>query len=261
MVHSPRVGEPLAGIDRGAWVALASSEQTGLVGHVVPIGFDEYARILHPPTSASGQQTSWSKVAANTGRALHPQVQFNAIRQGSTMNSEPGATWEGTRPRTGSLDAAQLLAFCDILSQTSATAPLWLGVWDGWGNLPTSWRTAPTIKQNGRAYYLFTRLLAGVVEFSMSLAALGLEESQVWAAPVMQVGAEVGITSIRVQSPNQWWPDDHSWFVASEVDFDSTIVGGTETLIERIIVDERLEAVRVNPSSDLTAAGDHINTI
>jgi len=47
------------------------------------------------------------------------------------------------------------------------------------------------------------------------------------------------------QSPNLWWPEDHAWCVASEIDFCSTYVGGSPELIEGVLGDERLEAIPV----------------
>jgi hypothetical protein len=39
------------------------------------------------------------------------------------------------------------------------------------------------------------------------------------------------------QSPNIFWPADLTWCVASEIDFDSTLVGGSARLIEGIGMD------------------------
>lgn len=44
------------------------------------------------------------------------------------------------------------------------------------------------------------------------------------------------------QSPNLFWPDDHAWCVATEVDRRSTLVGGTARLIASIVGDVELEA-------------------
>jgi hypothetical protein len=45
------------------------------------------------------------------------------------------------------------------------------------------------------------------------------------------------------QSPNLWWPADHSWCVATEIDFAWTYVGGTEALIADVVADADLEAL------------------
>ncbi|MFL6181783.1 MAG: hypothetical protein ACJ73J_05690, partial [Actinomycetes bacterium] len=62
------------------------------------------------------------------------------------------------------------------------------------------------------------------------------------------------------QSPSQWWPQDRMWCVASEIDFDSTLVGGPADLITEITHHPKLEAYRVESGDDLTARGDLINS-
>lgn len=38
-----------------------------------------------------------------------------------------------------------------------------------------------------------------------------------------------------VFGPNLWWPEDRAWCVASEIDLDYTLVGGTEELIGELM--------------------------
>jgi hypothetical protein len=42
--------------------------------------------------------------------------------------------------------------------------------------------------------------------------------------------------------PNLWWPEDRAWCVASEIDLDETLVGGTQALIEAILAKRDLSA-------------------
>jgi hypothetical protein len=41
--------------------------------------------------------------------------------------------------------------------------------------------------------------------------------------------------------------------------FDSTLVGGSERLVERIVADRRLQAFPIKASDDLSYAGDTVN--
>lgn len=59
--------------------------------------------------------------------------------------------------------------------------------------------------------------------------------------------------------PQLLWPADHTWVVASEIDFDSTIVAGSRTLIEAVVADDRFEAFEITEDSDLSWDGDTIN--
>lgn len=65
--------------------------------------------------------------------------------------------------------------------------------------------------------------------------------------------------SIFPQSPNVFWPDDHAWCVATEIDLDSTYLGGTMKLISDVMADERLEAVPVDVTDPVWADSDDIN--
>jgi len=62
------------------------------------------------------------------------------------------------------------------------------------------------------------------------------------------------------QSPNLWWPDDHAWFVATEIDFDSTFVGGDDDLIAVLVTDRRLEALPIALNTRADAAADRVNS-
>jgi hypothetical protein len=62
------------------------------------------------------------------------------------------------------------------------------------------------------------------------------------------------------QSPNLWWPDDRAWFVATEIDFDSTFVGGDDPLIAVLVTDRRLEALPIALSARADAAADRVNS-
>jgi hypothetical protein len=63
------------------------------------------------------------------------------------------------------------------------------------------------------------------------------------------------------QSPNLFWPDDHSWCVATEVDLDSTYLGGSEALVQRLLADRSLEVLSVTPSDPIDAGSDEINRL
>ncbi|MBF4581464.1 hypothetical protein ITJ54_02140 [Curtobacterium sp. VKM Ac-2865] len=55
------------------------------------------------------------------------------------------------------------------------------------------------------------------------------------------------------------WPEDHAWVVASEEDWDSTIVAGSRTLVDDVLADDRFEAFEVHEGDDLSWDGDLVN--
>ncbi|GAB3617391.1 hypothetical protein GCM10027416_19480 [Okibacterium endophyticum] len=60
-------------------------------------------------------------------------------------------------------------------------------------------------------------------------------------------------------SPSILWPDDHSWVLATEIDFDSTLVAGTNALIRELVQTPALEVLPIRTDADLTWDGDGLN--
>ncbi len=60
-------------------------------------------------------------------------------------------------------------------------------------------------------------------------------------------------------SPSLAWPADHAWVLVTEVDYDSTIVGGSSELIAAIVADERLEALEIPADLALHHGADEVN--
>src|SRR4051794_31803635 len=52
--------------------------------------------------------------------------------------------------------------------------------------------------------------------------------------------------------PNLWWPEDRAWVVASDIDLPSTYIAGSVELAERLVADDRLEALRVELRSPIS---------
>jgi hypothetical protein len=61
------------------------------------------------------------------------------------------------------------------------------------------------------------------------------------------------------QSANLIWPPDHSWCIATDIDWDSTLIAGPESVADGILDDRRLEAFEVAYDNDLSWYGDTIN--
>ena len=79
------------------------------------------------------------------------------------------------------------------------------------------------------------------------------------AASALFIGEQVTPDWFLPQSPNLFWPEDRSWCVGSEIDFDSTVVGGSTALVNELLEADNLEAWRVNPADLLTYDADHVN--
>lgn len=61
------------------------------------------------------------------------------------------------------------------------------------------------------------------------------------------------------QSPSIVWPDDHAWVLATEIDFDSTLIAGTHELIQELMQTPGIEVLPIETNADLTWEGDKLN--
>lgn len=61
------------------------------------------------------------------------------------------------------------------------------------------------------------------------------------------------------QHPSLIWPADRAWILVSEIDFDSTIVAGSATLVSALCADERIEALPVPEGANLQGDADEVN--
>jgi len=222
------------------------------VGSVVPPTFPAYARIFHPASIAGRPEVDvrWSDVASSSGKTVHPQMQFHAIAP-PDLDPDP--------PKLGLLSNRQAEALVGLLAKHTTTPnSCWFCLWDGYGHpvganvfvaarppfarlrvglrrLRLRWSPprppksdGPRVRLPGRDYLLFHAPLT---------KALGWDDG-----------------------PNLWWPHDHSWCVASEIDFPYTYVGGPQALIDAIIDDPAIEALPATPADGITYDSDKINS-
>ena len=60
-------------------------------------------------------------------------------------------------------------------------------------------------------------------------------------------------------SPSILWPEDHAWVLATEIDFDSTLIAGSAALIRELMQTPELEVWPIRTDADLTRDGDDLN--
>ena len=61
------------------------------------------------------------------------------------------------------------------------------------------------------------------------------------------------------QSPSIVWPADRAWVWVTEVDDDSTVIGGSAELVAALVADPRLEAFEIPVGAQLTYDSDEVN--
>lgn len=123
----------------------------------------------------------------------------------------------------GELDKVTANALVDLLSDGTATPDdVFVAVWTGWGDIPVQrFPGAAYLDTEARGHFLLRGPLSGVL-------------------------TSVATSSIARPVSGLWWPADRAWFVATEIDCAWTFVAGSEALIDRLISDPRLDAVRTS---------------
>jgi hypothetical protein len=67
------------------------------------------------------------------------------------------------------------------------------------------------------------------------------------------------VTSFWGDTPNLLWPTDRSWFLVSEIDLDSTVIGCSAEMAAELLADEMLETALIPEGASLAMDGDQIN--
>jgi hypothetical protein len=60
-------------------------------------------------------------------------------------------------------------------------------------------------------------------------------------------------------APTYWWPQNRSWCVCTDWDLTFTIIGGSQKLIDSILSNKKIEALRVERTSRVDWKGDQVN--
>jgi len=101
---------------------------------------------------------------------------------------------------------------------------LWLGLRfrfepspkPGTGILPAEVATGAKFEMPGRAYFLARLDLHELTDDDWG-------DRVLWADPPF------------IQTPSLLWPDDHAWVLATEIDLEWTVVGGSRGLVDTLV--------------------------
>lgn len=231
--HEP---DPAVGGWIGTRLAPYRADTGTRVGHLVPRGFAAYARVLHRASDGADGLRRWADVAAAHGTVVHPLAQFWRLVR---WTGEPWAAQgqDDWGSMDGRLDREQLPALLEVLAAHTdggTEAEVVAALWEGYGGPEVL--AAPRLELPGRAYLLFRGPMRGVLGFFTA------GQSGFWG-----------------QTPNLLWPADRTWCVATEIDLDSTVVGGPRPLVDAVVADATLEAFEVHADDSLAFDGDAIN--
>lgn len=208
----------------------------GVVGTLVPVRFEAYGRILHPAWRADRSAIRWDAVAAWSGRTVHSLAEFVQVASPVRDVSSPAPFDQP--PRDGALPRDTLQALNGVLrAHTRTPDECFVGVWEGVGWIAPKRVRAPRLQLAQRTHLVF----AGPLDVLDHVGWIGFDGCLVHEAPSVI------------------WPADRAWFVATDVDQESTYVGATQNLIEALIADLGLEVWPASPADPITAGSDTIN--
>ncbi len=264
-------------LSEAEWIAPRLTGAFGTVGLTVPIGFPAYARICHPVEDRDGQRVTWSQVAATTRRRPHPLMQWRSLVGSPDVSADTRSSWTGNEPEVGNLAPDALEALLGLLAEHTATPDdCEFCLWDGYGWIQGS----PAV-----ASISSSRLSAGSAvpertdeppvpdpvppafsaeELSRPRLKLPHRDYLLLEGPLpaaKEIGWSYQPDWFSPQSPNLFWPADRAWCVATEIDFDSTLVAGPVDLVDAILRAANLDSWAVRPDDSFAIDGDHINSV
>lgn len=251
----PQLPLPAPDAKPAEWLASRlSNVGTNWVTATVGAGWPAYARIFHP-LDDTVDALRWSSVAAANGRTMYPAAQWEVISSNRSVPGGPRGRGFPGAPELGHLNQRSLSAVCQLLAPHTTTAEqCWFALWDG-----RAWMHAagasmmPKPSRDSTAVTLAPRQL----DLSAPRFALPYRSYYLFGGALqdaVRLGYWVTADSFRPQSPNLMWPNDHAWCLASEIDFDTTLVGGSRQLISDLTASPRLEVLAISPTHALEVA-------
>jgi hypothetical protein len=221
---------------------------------LVPTGYEAYVRVFHHAEERVGSESirrRWSELAQRSGRQMHPGVQFARF------------AWPDP-PQAGSLDRQEATALVSMLRVHTATPnDCWFAIWHGFSQLTGSVTVQVTRERGLRAWLQRRRALRSeTLEPPSDLThaptvSLPAREYFLYRGPIDVVPRFEHLPG-HLQTPNMWWPEDRLWFVATEIDFDSTLVACTRACAKALLRSE-LEVMEVSAETRLDVDGDTVN--
>jgi hypothetical protein len=206
------------------------------VASLVPEVFEAYARVLHPAWSADQAPVRWGAVATWSGREAHRLAQWDQLS--APDGQRPAPPPFGAPPDTGGLPRPALVELVSVLGRHTTTPDaVFIGVWDGYGRGPEQCAGPDVLDLQERSYLIRSGPLADTLEIGWSVSD--------------------GVP-LHPEPPTVVWPADRAWFVAGDVDLDSTYLGGSGALVQDLSEAVGLEAWPVEPGDGISAGSDTV---
>ena len=228
------------------------------VANLVPQGFEAFARIFHPASRyfsdrREREPVRWSDIASWTGRVAHSAMQFHTILgHPESPNIKP--EW-GSLPKEGSLGTDLASSITDILAAfTTTPKQCYFCIWEGRGGL---------FGDDGSFAYLGAAGGSSGPQHSRNRET----RERIKTARPIEIGSFTYLVFVgRLDAilhgremPSIRWPQDRAWYLATDIDMTSTIVGGSADCISQLVADPRLEAMPISVDTRIDVDGDTLN--
>lgn len=204
------------------WAHDRQSGDPRRVDFQVPSGFERYCRILNR-VDPQGKELPWSHFSRSAGVPMHPGIQWHEIERECTESI-------GSRPEEGTMDQVSFSSFLQVVRNWSESdIGLIAGFWVG--------------------KYKFA--MSGI---ALSTIRLGLQQQVLFR---VNIGSLMqAVNGGRSEFPGILYPDDESWYMSTNTDYNSTLVGGSFEFVQALLTERSIETLEVSPGLDLTYSAD-----
>lgn len=250
-------------------------------------------------TDAVESASTWAEAATAFGTTLHAQASWqHLVRTPTDEDWRTRIAADGrefTSPNEGYMSPELLAAIAALLVEHTSTPDAgFVAVWEGWGGLlgghggngrgfieftgepppePMWWSSLranfenPFRKPQWQPGILSDEISKGPrlelldrdhVLFSAAPAVFS-DPAWILDAPWRDREAETHGFEPAAQHPSILWPADRAWVMVSEIDYDSTIVAGSDELIHAICTDPAIEALAIREGSSLHWDTDEVS--
>lgn len=242
---------------------------------------------------------SWADAAAAFGTTMHALAQWqHVVRTPADGDWRARIAPDGrefTCPDEGRMPVPLFAAVAaQLVTHTSTPDAGFVAVWEGWGGLlgghrgngrgfieftdqpPTEQVWWGSLRENFENPFRKAQWHPGILSdeiskgprfelpdrghvlFSAAPSAFA-DPGWILDAPWRDTEAEQHGFAPAAQHPSILWPEDRAWVMVSEIDDDSTIVGGTNELVRALCATPGVEALPLREGSSLHWDADEIN--
>jgi len=208
------------------WIANRLNPGQRAVGWFIPSGYEAYVRIMHPlvlVTEVSSMRVKWRDVAVANGSSLEELLMSLSLSGEPPRERPSGEDLWSTTSDNGTLTLELASTLLTVLEKHTETLDkCWFAVWDGWTGMIKPETAPPVFRIPWRELLLFEGQMKDILYL---------------------------FAPDRYQSANLWWPDDRRWCVSTDIDFNWTYVGATQTCIDDFLANSPFEAYQITTST------------